>query len=857
MIIAGTQLGPYKISSAIGAGGMGEVYRAHDGRLNREVAVKVLPEYFASNPERLRRFEQEARAAAALNHPNILAVYDVGTNNGSPYLVTELLEGESLRNALRHGAMPVRKAVDIAAQVARGLAAAHQRGIIHRDLKPENLFFTKDGRAKILDFGLAKMAPVSAAVVGQMSTATFESESGTMLGTVGYISPEQVRGREADHRSDIFAFGVVVYELLTGNRAFARDSSAETLSAILKEEPSPISQFAPAAPPALQRVVQRCLEKQPEQRFQSASDLAFALEALSDSDIVPIASHNIPGSRRVWIATAIAVLLLATAITIAFIAARPAAVPTVSNFVQLTRDGGMKDIIGTDGSRLYLYLFNDGRKLAEISVSGGELRPMSALPSPNMFAWTLSPDGTKFLVVDGKGNPPNGPFWSVPVLGGSARRLGGSEGQDAAWSPDGLSLAYTDGPDLFVATGDGTSPRKLASLNSTHFLDAPNWSPDGARLSFRESSGAGPARLWEVAVDGKGLHQLLPESFPYPVLTSGSGWSPDGKYFLFITDGQIWAIPRSGGLFRKPSPIRLTSTPLSLRDTIFSKDGTKVFVVGYDRRGQLERYDFSSRQFQPFLGGISAEFVTFSRDGQWAAYVSYPEGTLWRSRVDGSERMQLTYPSGQIILPRWSPDGKKIAFGEVFIDRPWRVFSISTEGGSPEPLIPNDPHSQSDPDWSPDGSRILFGGSAFDSDSDLRILDLKTHQVEIIPESQHLFSPRWSPDGRYIAALSMNAARLLLFDFQTQRWSQIGNGDLLGWIEWSNDGQYLVYADQSQGVLRRLRMRDRKAELLVDFANFRTTGYWNFSMTLAPDGSPLLLRNIGTQDVYSIDWREP
>lgn len=838
---------------------MGEVYRAHDARLNRQVAIKVLPEYFASNPDRLRRFEQEARAAAALNHPNILAVYDVGSNYGSPYLVTELLEGESLRSALRHGAMPVRKGVDIAVQVARGLAAAHQKGIIHRDLKPENLFLTKDGRAKILDFGLAKMAPISAAAVGQMSTATVQSDAGMMLGTVGYISPEQLRGTEADNRSDIFAFGVVVYELLTGKRAFAKDSSAETLSAILKEEPSPISQFVPTAPPGLQRVVQRCLEKQPEQRFQSASDLAFALEALSDSEIVPIAaSSNMPGSRRVWIATAIAaVLLLATAITIAFIAARPPAVPTLSNFVQLTRDGGTKGIIGTDGSRLYLYLDNVGQKLAEMSVSGGELRQMSAMPSPNMFALTLSPDGTKFLVVDGKGNPPNGSFWSVPVLGGSARRLGESKGQDAAWSPDGLSLAYVDGADLFVATADGTSPRKLASLDSTHSLETPIWSPDGARLRFKELSGAGPSRLWEIGVDGTGLHQLLLDSFPYPLFNWGSGWTPDGKYFFFTADGQIWALPRSRGLFSKTSPVRLTSTPLSLRDTIFSKDGTKVFVVGYDRRGQLVRYDVSSRTFQPFLGGISAEFVTFSRDGQWVAYVSYPEGTLWRSRVDGSDRMQLTYPSGQIILPRWSPDGKKIAFGEGFIDRPWRVFSISTEGGSPEPLMPGNPHSQSDPNWSPDGNRIVVGGSAFDSDSDLRILDLKTHQVQTIPESQHLFSPRWSPDGRYIAALSVNAARLLLFDFRTQRWSEIGNGNLLGWIEWSNDGQYLTYADQSRSVLRRLRMRDRKDELLVDLTNFRSTGYWSFSMTLAPDGSPLLLRNIGTRDVYSIDWREP
>ena len=290
-LAAGTILGQYEIRSPLGAGGMGEVYRAHDKRLDRDVAIKVLPEYLTSDPDRLRRFEQEARATAALNHPNILAVYQMATDNGVSYLVEELLEGETLRERLQRGPIPLRKAIDYGVQIAHGLAAAHDKGIVHRDLKPENLFVTKDGRVKILDFGLAHVEE-SKTASGQEQTVTFKTEPGVVLGTAGYMSPEQVRGKAADHRADIFAFGAILYEMVTGKQTFRKATSAETMTAILNEEPPSISQLTPTAPPGMQRVVHRCLEKNPEQRFQSASDMAFALEALSDSAMTtPSDSH--------------------------------------------------------------------------------------------------------------------------------------------------------------------------------------------------------------------------------------------------------------------------------------------------------------------------------------------------------------------------------------------------------------------------------------------------------------------------------------------------------------------------------------------------------------------------------------
>jgi serine/threonine protein kinase len=393
-----TILGQYGIRSPLGAGGMGEVYCAHDTRLDREVAIKVLPETLTADPDRLRRFEQEARATAALNHPNILAVHQMATHKGVSYMDTELLDGETLRERLRRGLIPLRKAIDYAMQIAHGLAAAHDKGITHRDLKPENLFVTKDGRVKILDFGLAKLTqPREASEVD----ATFDqgTEPGIVMGTAGYMAPEQVRGKTADHRSDIFAFGTILYEMVTGRQTFRKPTSAETMTAILNEDPPSISQVTATAPPELQRVVHRCLEKNPEQRFQSASDMAFALEALSDSgNTTSSGSHAHLGesaSRRGMAMAGAALVVLLGAAVLAYFWMRPSAVPKVSNYVQLTHDGQPKGLVGTEGSRLYLYLASsDYQGMAEMSTSGGEPRKMPILSSANMSPLALLPDGS-------------------------------------------------------------------------------------------------------------------------------------------------------------------------------------------------------------------------------------------------------------------------------------------------------------------------------------------------------------------------------------------------------------------------------------------------------------------------------
>ncbi len=844
----GTILGQYEIRAPLGAGGMGEVYRARDTRLDRDVAVKVLPASLTSDPDRLRRFEQEARAAAALNHPNILAVYQMATQGGVSYLVSELLEGETLRERLKRGPVPLRKAIDYAVQIAHGLAAPHEKGIVHRDLKPENLFVTNQGRVKILDFGLAKISEAKD-TSGSEPTLAQGTEAGTVMGTVGYMSPEQVRAKNVDHRSDIFTFGTILYELVTGKQTFHKPTSAETMTAILNEEPASISQLAPTTPSGLLRVINRCLEKNPDQRFQSASDLAFALEALSDSGITPGTSpHAAPGerpSRRWMMAVGALVVVVLGAAVLTYLWMQPPAVPRLSNYVQLTKDGLPKGIVGTDGSRLYLYrASSEYQGMEEMSVTGGEPRKSTILPSPNMRPLALSPDGSELLATDAHGVPPIGPLWSFPVLGGSPHRIGDIEAVDARLSPDGKMIAYSTGNDLLVAKIDGTESRKVASTKRV--IINPVFSPDGTFLRFDNTNFIG-SWLWEASLDGMDTHQLLP------------GWTKppaDGKYFLYQSKGQIWAIPRKHGLVHSAKPVQLTSSPLFLQSFLPSKDGKKLFVVGQTFRGELTRYDLKSRRLEPFLGGISAEFVALSKDKQWVAYVAYPENKLWRSKVDGSERLQLTTDANPVFLPRWSPDGKMIVFFELFPDGHSTIYEVSPEGGSPRPLAIDDPHP-GDPTWSSDGSKIMFGGGAGEPASTIRTFDLTTRKIQTLPGSTGLYSPRWSPDGRYVAAFSADSTRLSLFDFKTQKWSEITKGTL-GWECWSNTGEYLFALDSSDtGAVLRIRLSDRTIERVLNLKDISLTGYWGNSLTLAPDDSPLLLRNVGTQDVYALDWETP
>ncbi len=835
---------------------MGEVYRARDLSLKREVAIKILPAFVSQDPDRLRRFEQEAQAAAALNHPNILAVHQFGSFQGAPYLVSELLLGGTLREALDHGPLPVRKTIDYGVQIAHGLAAAHDKGIVHRDLKPENLFVTKEGRVKILDFGLAKLKqqPDSGeGLDGIAPTQTKHTEPGVVMGTAGYMSPEQVRGKTVDHRTDIFAFGAILYEVLTGKRAFHRSTSAETMTAILNEDPRSISQVTQSTPPGLQRVVHRCLEKNPEQRFQSASDLAFALEALSDSGSVPGAAiPPRPRPRRLWIA--------ATGFAAALIAAlivwwrTPPADPVVESVTQITDDGEPKDGgMASDGSRIY---FDEGptgiTKIAQVSVAGGHAAPLETrLVNPSVI--NVKRDGSELLVRAGFDLDLNAePLWSIPLPAGEPRRLGAFETKSADIFPDGRIVfaqftmgkdpAGTDGTaDWLIADKDGTNPRKLISFPG-YDIGEVLVEPNGHRILLTQRDNNINRRLLDMAADGTGLREIRKLSGNECCFS----WTPDEKYLVYQSGDEdrsdIWTLPMKTGLFRRPGkPVRLTNGPLTYSNATPSRDGKQIFVLGTKARGELVRFDIKSQQFVPFLSGISAKEPRFSRDGKWVTYVSYPDKTLWRSRIDGSERLQLTYPPMKVFWPYLSPDGTKVAFSSNDA-----LYLIDMSGGQPQRITDGVAAL-----WSPDGNLLVFNWRG------LKTVDLRTKQISPVPGGQQVGA--WWVDQDTLVAATFDAKKFQTFSFKTQKWSDLAAGNFVNW-GLSLDSKYLYFTTAgTESELRRIRLADGQQETITSLKNLRriVDNRGETDLAVGPDDSLIFTRDIGTQEIYALNIRWP
>jgi Tol biopolymer transport system component len=386
------------------------------------------------------------------------------------------------------------------------------------------------------------------------------------------------------------------------------------------------------------------------------------------------------------------------------------------------------------------------------------------------------------------------------------------------------------------------------------------WSPDGGSIRFTVGGAlnASASLLWEISADGSNPHPLLPGWESLPTQCCGR-WTADGRYFVFHARSNVWAITEKSGLFQKSNrtPVQLTSGPMSFYTPVFSKDGKKLFVVGVLSRGELTRYDVKSGQFVPFLSGISADHATFSRDRQWVAYVSYPEGDLWKCRADGSERVQLTSPPLRALLPEWSPDGKRIVFFSRVQGKGTTMYTVSADGGAPIRLLPENSGDAWDASWSVDGNKIVFGGAPADSNTTLQILDVNSHQISTVPDSKGLFSPRWSPDGRYIVALPYHSRSLMLFDVAAQKWSEIAKMTM-GFPNWSKNSDYVYFLhEENQPSVMRVRVRDHKIEIVADLKKFNQTGFFNVSLGLAPDDSPLLLRDVGTQEIYALDFQVP
>lgn len=684
---SGTRLGPYEIVDLIGAGGMGEVYRARDSRLERPVAVKILSSGHAAAPDRLERFAREARAAAALTHPNLLAVYDVGTGGDGPYIVSELLEGDTLREASLPGRpWPVKRVLEVAVQVASGLAAAHARGIVHRDLKPENIFLCDNGGVKILDFGLARLTePAATSARAAGDTLTLEH---TVLGTVGYMAPEQVRGQVADHRADLFAFGAVVYELLSGRRAFAGDTAAEIMTAILTRDPADLTALPIQVPHQLVRVVLRCLEKRPEARFQSASDLAFALGAISSPEITPAgpdgpARRRTPAWRRILPAAAAVLALIATGVLGGLVGRRltppvPSPAP-IANAYRLTDLVGLEETpaMSPDGKSVAFTAGVENRREVFVRlVAGGtplQITNMSA--GCRLPRWT--PDSSAVLCA----SPPDaaermGALWLVPALGGLPRRIGTSLGEPDVRRSDGhlvyFRLAGTE-VELVSSAADGSSIAPVARFPAGSYYWHPRWSPDGQSIAFQRGDGV-RFDLLAVSAAGGRARQLTRDN----TLIRGLAWLPDGSGLIYSSSRgstmpylptfALWEVSLGSGATRQ-----LTSHDVSYVDPDVHQDGTVVvgrMTIAFDiwkfpidglpsdnvRRGV--RVTRQTGHVQTPTAGPGGEAVAFLSD-------SGGHANLWVIEPDSGRQRQITSerdPAIAVGAPIWSPDGRSIAF---------------------------------------------------------------------------------------------------------------------------------------------------------------------------------------------------
>ena len=895
----GHTISHYRIIEELGGGGMGVVYKAEDTELRRMVALKFLPELVAQDPVVLERFRWEARAASALNHPNICVIYEVGEAQRRRFIAMEFLDGTTLRQRIGEGRLPLAQLLDLGIEIADALDAAHGHGIIHRDIKPANIFITQRGHAKVLDFGLAKLAvgdeaTISGDTFGGITRSPEElNRRGSALGTIPYMSPEQALGLALDSRTDLFSFGVVLYEMATGVLPFTGQTTAAAFDSLIHSVPEWPLRFDPATPLELERIVRKALEKDPARRYASAAEMRADLQNLrraTESGLAPATGSAVkpapdskerirsfftttstplkPQARVGAAAKVVMAICAAAALVVGVLFMRsPESQPVVLSSLQITSDGISKRSLVTDGTRLYFAENVSGHSvLRQVSTSGGETAPVPiSLVSADIY--DFYPSRSELLVKGvAEGSETEWPVWILPLPAGTLRQVGDVLAHGATWAPDGQHIVYVRKSSLYVCNPDGSDSRELVTVPGVPF--APRFSPDGRRLRFTiRDTNQRTSSLWEISPDGKELHPLLPE-WDKPPQEFGGTWTPDGEYFLFESTRDhtqnIWVQRESTSFFRKAGePNQLTVGPLLFSNPTPSVDGKKLFVIGQQRRFDLIGMDSKSQQFSVYLPGVSAGEVDIQRNGDWITYVVHPELTLWRSKLDGSSRTQLTYAPMQAHMPRWSPDGTQIAFMASRPGRPWKIFVTSAEGGTPKELTAGD-RNQGDPTWMPKGDAVVFAGMPWleyqtVSGPNIHMVDLKTSQISDLPGSENLFSPRCSQDGRYIAALSADSTKLMLYDVEKKSWRELAAARF-GFETWSHDGKYLYAEDYSDKIddMVRVNVANGKLERLFSLKEVpRGFDPWEFWIGLAPDDSPLMMRDKSTQEIYSLDVRFP
>ncbi len=753
--MVGKQLGAYEIVARIGAGGMGEVFRARDPRVGRDVAIKILPASFAADRDRLARFEQEARAAAALNHPNLITLYELGTHDGAPFMVMELLEGSTLREVLDAGRMPMRKAVDAAVQIAHGLAAAHEKGIIHRDLKPENIFVTSDGRVKLLDFGLAKLRAPEPTDMTIEKRASLETTPGTIIGTPGYMSPEQVRGAALDHRTDIFSFGSVLYEMLSGRRAFQSDTAADTISAVLHGDPPELTESSPS----FDRLVRHCLEKNPAERFQSMRDVAFDLQNVSTASTQVAA----PRIRRTWIRPAIEALLVIALIALAILWWRARNPRDLPSFRRVTFGRGfVGNALFSPGAENFLYSAawgNQPLRLYEGRFDSAERRDLGL--EAELYA--ISKNGEMAIGQDDV-------LLRVPLTGGSKRPVA-NDIHAAWWMPDGtLGGLRGYGSELRVE-----HPLGKVIYRTSDSLDV-RPSRDGTRyaIAFRSAVGL---------LDLRGNVKTLSSGWS---TVHGIAWSPDGKEIWFTaaktgSDRALWAVDLDGD-------VRLLARgagALSIKDV--AGDG-RALVARMDRSGRVE---VSTPQGSRDLSWLDfSNLADVSRDGTKVLFTEDAEGggarhSVYLRDVDGSPAVRL----GDGTALSLSNDGAWAA--TVLPNDPQQLVLLPTGVGEPR-VLPRVGVQHSIVRWLPDGKRFMVSGSEAGKPFRTWVEDLEGHIRPVTPENQ--WSAVLSADGRYCFSVPRNGV-ITMFPIDGGPAKEIrGAPDGRVIVSASTDSRYLFFA---------------------------------------------------------------
>ncbi len=824
-LATGRQLGPYQILAPLGAGGMGEVYRARDARLDRDVALKVLPERVAGHPEALARFEREAKAVAALSHPNILAVHDYGQEEGTAYVVTELLEGETLRVALAGGALPVRKAVDYTVQAAHGLAAAHEKGIVHRDVKPENLFVTRDGRVKVLDFGLAAHEAPTGPEATSAPTLSRHTDPGVVVGTVPYMSPEQVRGTPVDHRSDIFALGCVLYEMLAGRRAFQRETAAETMTAILKDDVPEWPETGRHVPPALDRLLRRCLEKKPEERLQSARDLALALEALTAGDTsgATVKPTRAAAARRGRLLRGAGLVLAGAGL--GYLAAEivgrrvGGVAPEPAAYEHLTFRRGYVPAarFAPDGRSAIYSAIWDGAPSSVYSVRRDNPTAMEA-PIAEAHLLSVSRDGELALCL----RPRLDFFATRGTLarlrpGGGAPREVLEDVLAADWSPDGelavvrrrgghTTLEFPVGKTLYQTPG---------------WISSPRFSPGGEHLAFVEHPIHGDDRGWPGIVDlATGASRSLS---PETSTVSGLSWWPDGREVCFASWDEVRCVPLDGTA--KNRLVARGAQHLILHD-ISSEAHLLVTTVIWFGSLAVSADGGPERDLSRMTTSVP---VDFSRDGRQILFSELLDYGIRLAALDGGPSVRLGAGSPQAL----SPDGRWVL--AIAPQSPTQLLLLPTGPGS-QRLLPRGGLAQHfAADWLPDGRRVVVSGAAPGQVPRLYLQDVEAGEPRPF-SSEGLRLPLFpagavSPDGRLILALDAESHPVLvpLAGGPPQPLRSLGD-DLMP-MRWAEDAHTIFVRPR---FLERLWPIDR-----VDVRTGRREG-WKTLGPSDPTGTPLV-----------------